>query len=101
MTVELLLFGSLLVWVPLAGVASTFATNKGRSGVAFFFLSLFFSPVVGILAAVAAKPDMAAIEQWAILNAQQKECPACAELVRWKARVCRYCGQDFPRAAEQ
>jgi len=41
-------------WIGLSLVAGTIAGNKGRSSVGFFFLALFLSPVIGILAALVA-----------------------------------------------
>ena len=47
-----------LVWVVLTIVVTVIAVEKGRSGVGYFLLSLFFSPLVGVLILIAA-PDRA------------------------------------------
>ena len=43
----------LLLWLPLCFVAAWVASQKGRSGVGIFFLSLFLSPVIGLLVVIA------------------------------------------------
>jgi len=36
-----------ITWLVLSGAAAAYASNKGRSGIGIFFLSLFLSPLVG------------------------------------------------------
>ncbi len=45
-----------IAWLVLCGAAAAYAGNKGRSAVGIFFLSLFLSPLVGFLVAVAMEP---------------------------------------------
>lgn len=42
----------LLIWPALCFVVAWAAVQKGRSGVGFFFLSLFLSPLIGLLVAL-------------------------------------------------
>jgi len=77
----------LIVWLALCGVAAYIAGNKGRSGVGIFFLSFFFSPVVGIIVALVMSPDLAA--------QGKKKCPNCAEFVQPDAKTCRFCQHSF------
>jgi hypothetical protein len=57
----LLFFWGILCFIP-AGIAS----SKGRSGAGFFMLSFFFSPLIGVIAALIASP--AAKPQTVIVN---------------------------------
>jgi hypothetical protein len=49
-------------WLALCGVVAWLAHGKGRSAVAFFAIALLFSPVVGLLAVIAAHDIKAAAE---------------------------------------
>jgi len=47
--------GIAVCWIALCFLAGWIAAQKGRSGAGFFFLSLFLSPLIGILAAFGAR----------------------------------------------
>ena len=66
-----------IFWLFLCFVTAVIAKKKGRSGVVFFFGSLFFSPLVGIIAALVATPDTKKIEKEQILSGDMKRCPSC------------------------
>jgi hypothetical protein len=83
-----------IIWVLFSLVAGGIAGNKGRSGIGFFFLSLILSPVIGVLAAVLAKPNLENLDYERLASGTDKVCPFCAELIKKQARVCRYCGRD-------
>jgi hypothetical protein len=80
-----------VAWLVLSGAAAAYASNKGRSGVGIFCLSLFLSPLVGFLVGVAMEPH----QQKGAEAPGMKKCPECAGFVQADARTCRLCGHDF------
>jgi hypothetical protein len=71
------------------------AKNKGRSRPNWFLISIFVSPLLGLIA-VAALPRVESN------NPQRgtKLCPKCAETVKLGADVCRHCGYEFKETTE-
>lgn len=83
-------------WFALSIIPAVIAHNKGRSGFGFFFLSLLLSPLIGIIAALIAKPNVKAVETAQVNKGEAKKCPFCAEIIKTEAKVCRFCGKDVP-----
>ena len=83
-------------WVVLSALAGSIAQAKGRSAAAYFFCSILFSPLVGIILALAVSPDNAALERKALRDGKARKCPACAELVKPDAIKCKHCGAELP-----
>ena len=76
----------IVLWLFLSLIAGYIAANKGRSGAGFFLLSLFLSPLIGIIVALVISSND---------NRQQHKCPFCAESVKSEAIVCPHCGADI------
>ena len=91
----------ILIWLALSVIAGIIASNKERSFFGFLLLALLLSPVVGILAAVIAKPNIAAHEQKVIASGLQRKCPHCAELVKNEASTCKHCGKEIAPLLQQ
>ena len=93
------ILGVLVTWLGLSIAAGCIAKNKGRSGAGSAFLALFLSPLIGLIAALAAQPNAAEIEMRQLKSSANRKCPFCAEVIKAEAKVCRQCGREVPSAA--
>lgn len=75
-------------------LASILADRKGHSEGAWFAAGLLLG-VFGLIAA-AGLPDIYARQgQYAPTSGASRTCPDCAEPIRVRAKVCKYCGHAF------
>jgi len=115
-----LLFVILLVWLLPAFVIAWMAGQKGRSGISYFLLSVFLSPLVPflILLVVPTRTQPSGMKNcptchqsfdgtkfWscphckAAAARKTKNCPMCAEPILVEARKCKHCGSDLEAQA--
>ena len=89
------------------------ARARGRSGVAWFFLSLVMSPLFALIAVLvmrpiepekpwtASAPSPGASYRRDPVAPAQKKCPDCAEMVLADARICWRCRHEFAAPPKQ
>lgn len=84
----------LVAWVAMAFVVAYVAGQKNRSKVGFFWLSIFLSPLIGLLVAIAIPKGSK--------NANRlSQCPYCKEEIVVDALVCRHCGKELDPQTQQ
>lgn len=85
------ILGGFTLWVILAIVAGIVASNKGRSGVGWFFICFFFTPL--FLLILLALPKIGQVEQ---INDKDWICPRCG-VINESVRVsCLNCSKARP-----
>jgi len=89
----------IVFWVLFSILAAVIAYQKGREAGAVFFLSLLLSPIVGIITALVLSPNAELVESRKVFAGTHKQCPQCAEIIKWQAAVCRFCGGAVPRSS--
>jgi RNA polymerase subunit RPABC4/transcription elongation factor Spt4 len=96
-----LLFG--MMWFFLCFPVASAARRKGRSYGGFFWLSFFFTPILGailvaILSPVVASPtftvDPNDPTRASLGGEALVKCPNCSEFIKADAKVCRFCQSD-------
>lgn len=82
-----------IFWVLFSVAAGVFASNRGRSGIGWFVLSLLISPLLGLIF-VAVMKDLSRPNTTSSQPGPgtHVKCPACAEYVLPEAKVCKHCG---------
>lgn len=96
---EILLIAMLIGLVP-----AFIAKNKGRSfGLWWFYGAALF--IIALPHALMLHQSQAEKEQRRINEEGLKKCPYCAELIKYDAKVCRFCNRDLsdyvPATAQQ
>lgn len=77
--------------------------EEGSRGGGIFIIGLFLLPVFGIglfvwIYALLVKPEGRLIVTYEKIKSSDidtKECPKCAEIIKLKAKVCRFCDYKF------
>lgn len=82
----------LILWPLLCAVVAYAAGQKGRSGVGFFFLSLFLSPLVGLLVLIALPARQTEATSQPVRGSDLIVCHNCKRPRRADSERCPNCG---------
>jgi hypothetical protein len=80
--------------VVLSNLVANYAQNKGRSYWKYFILCFLLSPIITFIIAAVSRPSEESKEKSAIKRGGKK-CPACAEVVKADAKICKHCRSDL------
>lgn len=90
-----------VLWLALSVAAGAIAVAKGRSGIGYFLISIFLTPLVGLILVIALPRREASIKHPGpgdIAAGARVPCPQCAEQIVATAKLCRFCGHQMAAA---
>jgi hypothetical protein len=85
-----------IAWFLLSLLVAIIADVRGHSGIGWFFLSLFLSPLLGLILALVLQGKKSGDGR------KRGPCWRCRELVVIGATTCRFCGAplEWPKPAK-
>jgi len=81
----------LLYWFTAAWVIRLWAETWGKPPLPYFLSSIFLSPALPAFVLLFQGPEREILEASAIADGRLKRCRVCAEAIRPRALVCRFC----------
>ncbi len=88
-------------WVSLAFGVQRVSKSKGYDDSAALWLSLGFTPIIGLLYVIARPVNQDGIDAKKLKEKLLKECTLCRELVKTRATICKHCGAQFQPSGKQ
>ena len=82
-------------WIMMAVVVAIVAGSKGRNMLGWGFYGFLIWPVA-LVHILCVKPERHVTEARDLASGDVRKCPACAELVKREAKVCRFCQSELP-----
>jgi len=93
-----------LIWLAFSIFVGIRAKARGRSAMAWFFISIFLTPVLAVLALFLLpelnNPGFERVAPQAP-KGDHVECLKCGELIATDAEVCPYCGFEVLPSSEE
>lgn len=83
----------IFLWLMCAVITAIIASNKGRSGFAWFFVGIL-TGALGVILALAVSKREDIIDTRAVSTGEFRKCPLCAEVIKSEALRCKHCGAD-------
>ncbi len=89
----------LVIWIIMAFVVMGVAISKGFRAAPWFAYGFLLWPIA-LIHVLVARPDEKEVEAQQLRSGDRRRCPHCAELIKYQAKVCRYCGRDVDKPKE-
>jgi len=94
-----------LIYIGVSVVWGIAARRKGRSFLAFFILSIFVTPIIGMIVVIlmpaTEEAKMSVSAGSGAGSVGPVPCPYCKEQIRPDAVVCKHCGRDVEPAVDR